>query len=67
MLVGDEIISKRPSYGGVTPKDDDDKEYKGTVIYIHPQRRFFTVEWQFPHFFDIRVIRESFTFRNYEY
>ena len=28
---------------------DDKKYYTGEVIYIHPQRRFFTLRFQFPH------------------
>lgn len=28
---------------------DDKKDHTGTVIYIHPQRRYFTLRFQFSH------------------
>lgn len=28
---------------------DNKKLYTGTVIYIHPKRRYFTLRFQFPH------------------
>ena len=33
----------------------------GTVVYIHPERRFYTVEFTFPYGKKVRKFRESYT------
>lgn len=58
MKVGDKV-SKVPEtlYDAVNYWKMDRREHVGTVVYIHPKRRFYTVE------FDINggKIRESYT------
>lgn len=53
--VGDKVKGKvtRAVCGATTPSDI---EYEGTVIYIHPKGRFYTVEFALPN----GKVRESF-------
>lgn len=61
MKVGDKIGHMRPTYGAKYDNGDDRRTYPGTVVYIHPQRRFFSVEFEMPRG---RKCRESFYFPN---
>lgn len=47
MLVGDKITYLRPYFGVVVTGFREPERYTGTVVYIHPERRFFTVEFKF--------------------
>lgn len=60
MMVGDKLPGMVPSYGATcTGFASDDEGYTATVVYIHPQRRFYTVEFTFGRG---RRFRESFYF-----
>lgn len=59
MKVGDKIGHLKPSFGEVIRIDAP--AYPARVVYIHPQRHFYIVEFEMPknnHF------RESFYFKN---
>ena len=44
MKLGDEITA-RPLFGGATGESVG-KPQKGVVVYIHPQKRFYTLEFK---------------------
>lgn len=46
MKLGDEITA-RPLLGGATGESVG-KPQKGVVVYIHPQKRFYTLEFKSP-------------------
>lgn len=59
MLVGDVVKRGFPTCGtDVCPKDAP-KTISGTVVYIHPERRFYVVEFEF----DGRTFRETYKFK----
>lgn len=58
MKVGDRIGHMCPTYGD--SHGDADKKYPGVVVYIHPQRRYYTVEFDMGN--GMRC-RESFYFK----
>lgn len=48
MMVGDKLPGMVPSYGSTcTGFASDGEGYTATVVYIHPQRRFYSVEFVF--------------------
>lgn len=60
MIVGDKLPGMVPSYGATcTGFASDGEGYTATVVYIHPQRRFYSVEFVFARG---RRFRESFYF-----
>lgn len=60
MMVGDKLPGMVPSYGATcTGFVSDGQAFTGTVVYIHPQRRFYTVEFDMPRG---RKCRESYYF-----
>lgn len=60
MMVGDKLPGMVPSYGvSCTGFVSDGQAFTGTVVYIHPQRRFYTVEFDMPRG---RKCRESYYF-----
>ena len=60
MMVGDKLSGMVPSYGATcTGFASDGEGYTATVVYIHPQRRFYSVEFVFARG---RRFRESFYF-----
>jgi len=60
MMVGDKLPGMVPSYGATcTGFASDGEGYTATVVYIHPQRRFYSVEFVFARG---RRFRESFYF-----
>lgn len=59
MKVGDKIGHLKPTYGE-GPRQDL-PAYPGRIVYIHPQRRFYTVEFELPKNYHFR---ESFYFPN---
>lgn len=60
MMVGDKLPGVVPSYGSTcTGFASDGEGYTATVVYIHPQRRFYTVEFNLPRG---RKCRESYYF-----
>ena len=62
MMVGDKLPGMVPSYGATcTGFASDGESYTATVVYIHPQRRFYTVEFAFARG---RRFRESFYFQD---
>ena len=46
MKLGDEITA-RPLFGGATGESEGEPQ-KGVVVYIHPQKRFYTLEFKSP-------------------
>lgn len=56
LKVGDKICKFAISYG--TDCRRETKE--GTVVYIHPQRKFFILEFRCPR---DRLVRETFFFK----
>ena len=46
MKLGDQITA-RPLFGGATGESVG-KPQKGVVVYIHPQKRFYTLEFKSP-------------------
>ena len=44
MKLGDKIMRKIT----MMPPDKNDEPYEGTVVYIHPKNRFFTLEFDLP-------------------
>lgn len=62
MMVGDKLPGMVPSYGATcTGFVSDGQAFTATVVYIHPQRRFYTVEFAFARG---RRFRESFYFQD---
>lgn len=60
MMVGDKLPGMVPSYGATcTGFVSDGQAFTATVVYIHPQRRFYTVEFDMPRG---RKCRESYYF-----
>lgn len=58
--IGDKLPGMVPSYGvSCTGFVSDGQAFTGTVVYIHPQRRFYTVEFDMPRG---RKCRESYYF-----
>jgi len=57
MIVGDKIGHLRPSFGESAGVKNP-RKYEGVVVYIHPERRFFTVEFKFEY----GSFRQSFYF-----
>lgn len=58
MKVGDKVYHLKPTYGGNRFFAPSGEKYEGTVVYIHPQRRFFSVEFKFKYY----SFRQSFYF-----
>lgn len=62
MMVGDKLPGMVPSYGATcTGFVSDGQAFTATVVYIHPQRRFYTVEFDMPRG---RKCRESYYFQD---
>ena len=60
MMVGGKLPGMVPSYGATcTGFASDGEGHTATVVYIHPQRRFYSVEFVFARG---RRFRESFYF-----
>ena len=60
MMVGDKLPGMVPSYGSTCSGFvSDGQAFTATVVYIHPQRRFYTVEFDMPRG---RKCRESYYF-----
>ena len=59
MKVGDKIGHLKPSFGEVIRIDAP--AYPGRIVYIHPQRRFYTIEFEMPKG---ERCRESYYFKN---
>ena len=60
MMVGDKLPGVVPSYGSTCSGFvSDGQAFTATVVYIHPQRRFYTVEFDMPRG---RKCRESYYF-----
>ena len=60
MMVGDKLPGMVPSYGSTCSGFvSDGQAFTATVVYIHPQRRFYTVEFDLPRG---RKCRESYYF-----
>lgn len=58
--IGDKLPSMVPSYGSTCSGFvSDGQAFTATVVYIHPQRRFYSVEFVFARG---RRFRESFYF-----
>lgn len=59
MKVGDKVYHLKPTFGGKNIYiPSGRKRFEGTVVYIHPERRFFSVEFKF----DYGSFRQSFYF-----
>lgn len=58
MIVGDKIGHLCPTFGGISNGLLTPKQCDGVVVYIHPQRRFFIVEFKFEY----GSFRQSFYF-----
>lgn len=56
--VGDEVLAIPMTFGKATEKNQQPQPLSGTVVYIHPQRRFYVVEFEFRPY----RIREAFRF-----
>lgn len=59
MKVGDTVTGHKPSYGVEYRVEGEPQSYPAQVIYIHPQRRFYTLEFKFGD----RTIRQSYKYR----
>ena len=60
MKIGDKLPGMVPSYGSTCSGFvSDGQAFTATVVYIHPQRRFYTVEFDLPRG---RKCRESYYF-----
>lgn len=58
--IGDKLPGMVPSYGSTCSGFvSDGQAFTATVVYIHPQRRFYTVEFDLPRG---RKCRESYYF-----
>ena len=58
--IGDKLPGMVPSYGSTCSGFvSDGQAFTATVVYIHPQRRFYTVEFDMPRG---RKCRESYYF-----
>lgn len=58
--IGDKLPGMVPSYGSTCSCFvSDGQAFTATVVYIHPQRRFYTVEFDLPRG---RKCRESYYF-----
>ena len=61
MKVGDKIGHLRPTFGAIHDAKEDRRTFPATVVYIHPEGRFFSVEFELPRG---RKCCESFYFEN---
>jgi len=59
MLVGDVVNKYSPSFGVDYQYPDRPKTLPGRVVYIHPKRRFFVLQFDFDHG---RSFCQSFSF-----
>ena len=60
MQIGDVVNKKAPSFGGDTHRPGQTETMPGKVVYIHPQRRFYTLEFEVAG----RKMQERYSFRN---
>lgn len=57
MRIGERVVRHPISFYSVPPRNDDAEPMEGTIVYIHPQDRYHTVEFEI----DGRKVRESFS------
>lgn len=60
MQIGDVVNKKAPSFGTDVHVVGRPATMPGKVVYIHPQRRFYTLEFEVAG----RKMQESYSFRN---